>query len=305
VCIGCGRSPGSFSIKTPFLEIRRTYLLPLPLSLSQKVLPFLLYYDHLSCSRVVKAKKNEINMDTGVFAEEYGQIFLHICTTVATDYVDNRCYQQVLDKYATSDPNFLPMFHGCLDTILTWTLRTKEEEMARMKRNHPLLENAYERSYVAMLSSTVDPSALASQTTCCIPILDDFMVHFIGRVVVDPSVRAVGSIRGWDRNVFRALVSNLLRQTFLDCIQYVSVPNIENQRAQAAEPQMQGVVEKKEEKEKKPIVLLANDTEEEEKKEEQPEDCEVEVVQVAEEEEEEEGPATGTVFVNPSGFVFQ
>jgi hypothetical protein len=171
---------------------------------------------------------NELSHCGGMFRDELPQQFLHLMSTTGWKYIKH-IYAKVISRYKNhKDKNFNTVFISCLRTVKSWCPRTKYEELAKLKKQYPYVSQIYESCYLEAMNEFCRSlhQKKFKQRRFTIPIFDDFFVLFLGKISDEEYVQNLTILQyTFDQLMF--LFSNILRSAFMECIQFISIPPLE------------------------------------------------------------------------------
>jgi hypothetical protein len=161
---------------------------------------------------------------TGIFREEIPFQFLQLVSKVAWDYI-SYIFKRVIQKYQSQeDKNFKLVFVKCLTSVKGWCPKTKYQELSKLKKVHPYISEVYEYTYLAALNEfckTLNQTRKEKKFT--IPVFDDFFVLFLTKVSDADYVQDLKILKyTFEQLMF--LFATVLRESFMECIQYISMP---------------------------------------------------------------------------------
>jgi hypothetical protein len=164
------------------------------------------------------------NKFTGIYREELPFQFLQIVTEKGRGYVFD-IYKLTSTKYNVSvDKNFRPMFVKCLMSVKSWDPKTKYQEVQSVVKKYPYIQQIYEHTYKKTFYEFCK-TLHSSPKVFTIPIFDDFFVLFLTKLVDEPAIQNI-DIGKITVDQFLFICMTVTRTCFLECIQYVSLPQI-------------------------------------------------------------------------------
>ncbi len=157
---------------------------------------------------------------TGVFREESPSLFLSTMCKIAREYYSN-IEAKVLQKYKKKDErHFRPTVEQCLRDVFAWCPKTKFMQATRIQELYPSLSQLYEHTYIAILQDFAH-NVDEKYRDYNIPIFAEFYVLFLMKLAQNEFVLAGKLTDDPERSCL--LIMDILRQAFMDCIQYISL----------------------------------------------------------------------------------
>jgi hypothetical protein len=179
----------------------------------------------------MQSSKMETIGISGIFKDELPQQFLNVMSKAGWEYIKH-IYEKVIDRYSDNkDKHFSKIFIECLKSVKSWCPRTKYEELNKIKRQYPYLSQIYECTYLSALKEFCRSlyHKELKQRRIIIPVFDDFFVLFLTKISDEDYIQNLTILKyTFDQLMF--LFSMLLRSAFMDCIQFISIPPLEQQK---------------------------------------------------------------------------
>ena len=161
----------------------------------------------------------------GVFHEEIPFQFLQMLTMEVMQLVRD-IYNRVQHKYETQHPRFEDLYHKCVGTIANWDPPKRMEEIDVLVNKYPYINYYYKYTYCQFIKEILKTRLLATSDQYTIPAFDDFVFHFYCKCSQDPTFRNPLLCTCYDIDRLLFLCSIVLRATFTEFVEYVTIPQL-------------------------------------------------------------------------------